>query len=766
MSSGVVYKQRYCSVSDKAVVPKNIAHFTYIATRPGTVYNQGCTFGIWGKIEGMQKVQNINDLQVGQDRVKYFSKQGKTMYRAVVSLEGEEAHQKGYVNREQWQKLITQKVQTIAAEKNMNIPISHFEWMASFHNEPDHPHCHIVFWDSSDSIRNEFIPTERFEIMAENIRAEFNREIYRDEISNLFKQSDLLTSEIKGVLNDGLSSLESMLHFNDEDFEQACDTKELLCGAMLELNPQRSMDTKVSPNQLEKMAKAIDRVIIALPKNGSMKYAYLPPQVKLVVDQLSDALLENTEFSKLKNQYLSTSTQISKLYGNGTETVEHNEKKALSKLYNDMGNSLILKLKELGALQLDTSRGLDYLNEVKQQLPEIATSRLVELADYKKLEDTIPELRLPMKRFMDKQAWSTMNSLVNQSIAIAEAEDYKNLTIKLFNEEVNISDQFMEDFKRASEKMGRKLTLKNGSKQALIQEFSNFTLDDADTLISMFQQMSEINSDNPKLYKEYQDYKRSVEKAARAYPYKAVITAAMQPLQQQISNTVIEQIKTAKGWYVFRDQVIACQTVEELEPMFESTKENIASQTATLTDNNDEVKAALEKIMVQMPKHRQRFSTFFDDDLKKLIDKAISTVLKDDHLCSMGFDYIDCKLKGFELIPPELLPNEETATDPQADPLKKLAYSCFYKEISSAIIDRCLEVKGWKQEYRDEVALSLAANCFNLLSQCVNQNKNGLSLSGQARRLFTKDMSKGQRKEAAKKLQGGSNSYEDEWVER
>ncbi|GEM_PF-4699005 len=54
--------------------------------------------------------------------------------------------------------------------------------------------------------------------------------------------------------------------------------------------------------------------------------------------------------------------------------------------------------------------------------------------------------------------------------------------------------------------------------------------------------------------------------------------------------------------------------------------------------------------------------------------------------------------------------------------------SCFYREISCAIIDRCLTVKGWKQEYRNEIALSVTTNCYNLLSQCVNQSKNGLSL--------------------------------------
>lgn len=767
MSTGVVYKQRYCSVSDKVVVPKNIAHFTYIATRPGTIYNPGCTFGVWGKIDGMQKTENINDLQAAQNRVKEISKQGKTMYRAVVSLEGQEAQEKGYVNREQWQKLITQKIQAIAAEKNMDIPANHFEWMASFHSEPEHPHCHIVFWDNSDSIRNEYIPPERFEIMAENIRAEFNREIYRDEISNLFKQSDSLKMQMKGIMTGGLSSLESMLHFHAEDYEDSPDTRELLCGAMLELNATGAIDTKFNPEFLKKLGVAIDRVIISLPGSGSLKYAYLPPNVKLVVDQLIDALLESTEFSKLKNQYISTSIKISELYGNGLETIEHNEEKALVKLYTEMGNSLMAKLKELGVLNLDTSRGLDYLNEIKQQLPEIATSKLVELEDYKRLEETIPELRLAMKRFMDKHAWSKMNSLVNQSISSPEVEEYKNLAIKLFNEEVTISNQFVEDFKKASEKMGRKLTLKDSGKQAFIREFSNFTLDDADTLISLFQQMSEINVDNPKLYKEYQDYMRSVQRAAKAYPYKAVITAAMQPIQQQISSTVMEQIKTKKGWYDFHDKVYACQSVEELEPLFDHIKVKVSQRFSDLIANDESVTKPLQNVIQRMPQHRQKFQTFFDEDFRQLMDKTTNSLLKDDLLCSMGFDYIDCKFKSFELVPPELpVEKEEAASEDEADPLKKLAYSCFYRQISSAIIDHCLEVKGWKQEYRDEVALSLAVGCFDLFSQSVNQNRNGLSLSGQARRLYSKDMSKRQRKELAKKLQGGSNSYEDEWAER
>ena len=132
MEKGVVYKQRYCSVSDKAVVSKNAAHLIYIATRPGTIYNENCGFGLWGKLHGMRKVDNIEDLMAASQRVKEISKENKTIYRGVVSLKGLDAKEKGYVTREKWQELVTKQINKIALEKNMNIaPRPIFSWSSS-----------------------------------------------------------------------------------------------------------------------------------------------------------------------------------------------------------------------------------------------------------------------------------------------------------------------------------------------------------------------------------------------------------------------------------------------------------------------------------------------------------------------------------------------------------------------------------------------------------------------------------------------------------
>mgnify|MGYP005806605255 CR=1 FL=1 len=79
----------------------NVAHLNYIATRPGTVYNPGCGFGLWGQLEPAKAPGNIQDLEQVKNLVRQESNRRRILYRAIVSRGVQHAGERGLRTRAQ-----------------------------------------------------------------------------------------------------------------------------------------------------------------------------------------------------------------------------------------------------------------------------------------------------------------------------------------------------------------------------------------------------------------------------------------------------------------------------------------------------------------------------------------------------------------------------------------------------------------------------------------------------------------------------------------
>ena len=80
----------------------NVAHLNYIATRPGTVYNPGCGFGLWGQLDPAKAPGNIQALEQAKNLVRQESNRGRILYPAIVSLGEPDAGELGYYARAKW----------------------------------------------------------------------------------------------------------------------------------------------------------------------------------------------------------------------------------------------------------------------------------------------------------------------------------------------------------------------------------------------------------------------------------------------------------------------------------------------------------------------------------------------------------------------------------------------------------------------------------------------------------------------------------------
>ena len=292
---GIVYKQSYANPAKvpRASIPGlNVRHLQYIATRPGAVFNPGCGFGLWGRLDPHAPVGNIDSLEQAKAYLRAESERGRTIFRAIVSLGEPDAGERGFYDRGAWEKLINENISKIA--KEMHIAPGDLRWMASMHIKERHPHTHLIFWDAGKQPRQDFMPRQKFERCAENIRASFNRSIYGEEIR---QTQDAQKDTLKAA-------------------------REELCALFTEANSTGvfPVERMVQREEFAAVLEKMDALVRAAPRYGSLKYQYLPEDYKTKVKELLADVKQLPFFAARYQDYLDSVRRVSALYGNDKET--------------------------------------------------------------------------------------------------------------------------------------------------------------------------------------------------------------------------------------------------------------------------------------------------------------------------------------------------------------------------------------------------------------------------------------------------------------
>lgn len=396
----IVFKQNYAPRSRAATPGLNVRHMHYIATRPGAVYNLGCGFCLWGKRPGEKDICDIQDLHAAENQIYQVSQQ-HTVYRALISIGQEDAELHGMYGRNKWEQFIGDHVSVLA--KEMDIAEENFCWYASYHFKKGHPHVHLMYWDNSEDPRPEGISKERFAIMAERVRAEFGKDLYREELKEAQSQQR----------------------------EEAAAIRTALRAICQEANPEAALSPEAlySSGQADAIGTDLAELVQAMPKTGSLRYAYLPPAYKAQVDALVDRLLrEIPDLQKQMEKYRGLAEKIARYYGNGEETAARNLDKAVAKIKRELGNEVmqaVCSLKDeliadhpqnLGQLQQVLDEGIRQVegSDKRKELMELLPPERIPTSSYppeaKELLHSLTEtvlddarIRLPMQGYIHEQ---------------------------------------------------------------------------------------------------------------------------------------------------------------------------------------------------------------------------------------------------------------------------------------------------------------------------------------------------------------------------
>lgn len=215
----------------------------YIAHRPG-VQLQG-EHGLW---DAHGKVHNL------AAAVREVAEHPGNVWTPVIALRREDAERLSYDNATNWQALVNANICDIA--RAFKIHPDHLRWYAAFHQKEKSVHIHMVVFSTD--------PKEGY-LTKQGIRqlkSVFARQIYRQELISVYEEQTM---------------------WRDRLGKEAAN-------AMVESIRQMASGT-IRNSRMEELTLKLDEQLRHV--KGKKVYGYLPPDVKLTVDQIVEELAQD-----------------------------------------------------------------------------------------------------------------------------------------------------------------------------------------------------------------------------------------------------------------------------------------------------------------------------------------------------------------------------------------------------------------------------------------------------------------------------------------
>lgn len=302
MHSKVISKIRCYSPNFKNTGVRNYNYLHYIATREGVdlkplkeelaadnetymryIHERPRSHGLFGNID-------TDDLTSVLKVMKTVSKK-QCVYRGILSLSEEDAKELGFMNKDAWNNYLLLALPDIS--EILGIPASELQWVAAFHNEKGHPHVHYMLWTSNPThVQSPFISVPQ----QHQCRELFSGRFFAEERSILNIQK---TKQRNQVIESGKQDTQTELQRLVDD----------ICTQ----NEYRVL-RKINRTLLNESSKKLLDLVEHLPVKGSIKYAYMPPDVKGKVDHLVKAIINKPEIKQEYDAFLNYHKQIAETY--------------------------------------------------------------------------------------------------------------------------------------------------------------------------------------------------------------------------------------------------------------------------------------------------------------------------------------------------------------------------------------------------------------------------------------------------------------------
>ena len=163
--------------------------------------------------------------------------------------------------------------------ENMGIPAKDLRWVAAMHRRPKDgsPHVHILFWSDDPN---------------KGLRQRAGQTYHTISPRALDHSKRLWTSELYGPVREKLGKEKSGLR------SEVGETAWQVLGR----------------SQAEELGSRLAEIAANLPGSGRLAYAYMPPQVKVQVDRVTDWLLEQPDLKAMARRYGDIAAEMASHY--------------------------------------------------------------------------------------------------------------------------------------------------------------------------------------------------------------------------------------------------------------------------------------------------------------------------------------------------------------------------------------------------------------------------------------------------------------------
>ncbi|MNW45981.1 hypothetical protein D3C74_232570 [compost metagenome] len=365
--SALIYKQRFFHPNHHKTPVSNYVHIGYIATRPGAIRHENLPHGLFGKM----KPGNLQIFQSWQEVARMardISREGKNMYRSVISLRTETAIELGFHDFAAWQQYIEQHMTTLATHNR--IRTENLCWAAAFHNEKDHPHLHVVFWDKNQKIMKNFTHPK----IPGQIRKQLIKDTFAFKIKAFCEQRDLAKSGITEITDQVIEQFEDyMKSLNPRAFRSFQQRFEQEDEDSLLRLPKHHLADKQT---IEQLAARLMMLRNQMPKTGRLAYKLLPPDTKKKIDELVQDLLEaNPYLSQMTQEYVQAKLELAKLYTSDPEQLKKKRSQYQGEAEKRIANRILSTIRTI--IKLEKEAGFQ-LYQAKRQTA-MAEQLLLEL---------------------------------------------------------------------------------------------------------------------------------------------------------------------------------------------------------------------------------------------------------------------------------------------------------------------------------------------------------------------------------------------------
>lgn len=336
----LIYKQWHRNANLSGTPNSNAKHVKYIGERIHALKKNNPENGLFGKLGGKPFTDNIST-KAAEKYVASISRDGKTVFRSCISFTPQRAAMLGLEkNINRWEEFVKYHIYSIA--KNNGIGMRDIEYLAAVHDKDGQPHVHIVFWNKNQQVGINYVNPQ----VCSNTREDIETNAFGElaEEMNIEEETESLIGNPSYTVDNGDSVRKALisLTFGNEKKAQFDIQNKMLeyfnCGA------ENAVDEIKGFPELLTM---FDEIAGSVPKKGRLSYGYMPKEVKKLIDDLSNKLMDT--FPDLKDvfkSYLASKKQAAEMY-NSTETAYGRLQtattvgKAEDKLYAKMGNKIL-----------------------------------------------------------------------------------------------------------------------------------------------------------------------------------------------------------------------------------------------------------------------------------------------------------------------------------------------------------------------------------------------------------------------------------------